>query len=79
MPHFVSAHLLSALKLGEKLVNFLVEPKVGTKWPSNLPKFESRADAIVVCKELCKEQFLLRSEKVGKGELQVRTMRIVSR
>jgi len=54
---------------GEKLVNFLVEPKKGTKWPSNLPKFESRQDAVLVCKDLCKNQFLLRSEKRGKGEL----------
>jgi hypothetical protein len=56
---------------GEKLVNFLVEPKKETKWPTNLPKFSTRADAIVVCKELCKHQFLLRSEKEGKGELGV--------
>lgn len=59
-------------KTGEKLVNFLVEPKKGTKWPSNLPRFETRQDAISVCKELCKRQFLLRSEKRGKGELGVR-------
>jgi translocation protein SEC62 len=59
-------------KTGEKLVNFLVEPKKGTKWPSNLPRFETRQDAIAVCKELCKQQFLLRSEKRGKGELGVR-------
>lgn len=54
---------------GEKLVNFLVEPKRGTKWPKNLPKFESRQDAIAVCKELCNLQFILRCEKQGKGEL----------
>lgn len=57
---------------GEKLVNFLVEPKKGTKWPSNLPKFESRPQAIQVAKELCNNQFLLRAEKRGKGELAVR-------
>jgi translocation protein SEC62 len=61
---------------GEKLVNFLVEPKKGTKWPTNLPKFASRSDAILVCKELCKQQFLLRSEKRGKGELDVRILRL---
>ncbi|EEC47295.1 predicted protein [Phaeodactylum tricornutum CCAP 1055/1] len=60
---------------GEKLVNFLVEPKKGTKWPTNLPKFASRSDAILVCKELCKQQFLLRSEKRGKGELDVARVR----
>ena len=57
---------------GEKLVNFLLEPKKGTKWPSKLPKFANRQAAIAVCKELCKNQFLLRSEKRGKGELGVR-------
>lgn len=54
---------------GEKLVNFLVEPKKGTKWPTNLPKFENRQDAIAVCRELCKVQYMIRSEKRGKGEL----------
>jgi translocation protein SEC62 len=54
---------------GEKLVNFLVEPKMGTKWPKNLPRFENRQDAIAVCKDLCTQQFLLRCEKRGKGEL----------
>lgn len=54
---------------GEKLVNFLVEPKKGTKWPTNLPRFENRQDAIVVCRDLCKVQYLLRAEKRGKGEL----------
>ena len=53
------------------MVNFLVEPKKGTKWPKDLPKFETRADAIVVCSEFCKQQFLIRSEKVARGELQV--------
>jgi len=54
---------------GEKLVNFLVEPKKGTKWPKNLPRFENRQDAIAVCKDICKLQYLLRCEKRGKGEL----------
>jgi len=49
----------------------LVEPKKGTKWPSNLPRFENRQDAVAVCKDLCKSQFLVRSEKQGKGELGV--------
>lgn len=57
--------------IGEKLVNFLVEPKKGTKWPKNLPRFDNRQDAIAVCKELCKLQFLLRCEKQGKGALGV--------
>lgn len=52
-------------------MNFLVEPKPGTKWPSNLPRFENRQDAIAVCKELCKLQFILRCERRGKGELGV--------
>ena len=57
---------------GEKLVNFMVEPKKGVKWPKELEKFKSRPDAIAVCKELCSRQFMHRSEKVGKGELEVR-------
>lgn len=56
---------------GEKLVNFLVEPKKGTKWPTNLPRFSSRLEAITACKVMCKNNFLLRSEKRGKGELGV--------
>jgi translocation protein SEC62 len=47
-----------------------VEPKKA-KWPKILPRFENRQDAIVVCKELCKLQFILRCEKRGKGELGV--------
>lgn len=54
---------------GEKLVNFLMEPKKGTKWPSNLPKFKTRQEAIAVCKELCALHFIHRSEKRGKGDL----------
>eukprot|EP00980_Cylindrotheca_fusiformis_P012633 scaffold3084_cov144-Cylindrotheca_fusiformis.AAC.81 len=60
---------------GEKLVNFLVEPKRGTKWPKKLPRFENRQDAIAVCKELCKLQFILRCEKRGKGELGMTRLR----
>lgn len=56
---------------GEKLVNFLVEPKKGAKWPKTLPRFTSRQEAIAVCKELCKEQFIHRSEKIGKGQLDI--------
>ena len=56
---------------GEKLVNFMVEPKKGTKWPKELPRFSSRPDAIAVCKELCTLQYILRGEKVAKGELEV--------
>ena len=65
--------LLHLHYVGEKLVNFLVEPKKGTKWPSKLPRFANRHEAIAVCKELCKSQYLLRSEKRGKGELDVRS------
>jgi translocation protein SEC62 len=54
---------------GEKLVNFLVEPKKGTKWPKDVPKFKSRQEAIAVCKSLCKLQFIHRSVKRGKGDL----------
>lgn len=56
---------------GEKLVNFLVEPKKGTKWPSNLPRFKTRQEAIAVCKDLCRYHFIHRSEKRGKGDLVV--------
>ena len=59
---------------GEKLVNFMVEPKKGTKWPKELPRFSSRPDAIAVCKELCNIQYIHRSEKVAKGELEVRSL-----
>lgn len=60
---------------GEKLVNFLVEPKKGTKWPTTLPKFTSREEAIEVCKDLCRLQFMHRSEKRGKGDLAVSRVR----
>lgn len=56
---------------GEKLVNFLVEPKKGTKWPKEIPKFKTRQEAIAVCKELCNYQFMHRSIKRGKGDLAV--------
>jgi translocation protein SEC62 len=59
------------MKKGEKLVTFLLEPKKGIKWPSDLPRFESRQQAIDVCKDLCKYQFMHRSEKRGKGDLTV--------
>jgi len=54
---------------GEKLVNFMVEPKKGTKWPKKLPKFKTRTEAIAVCKELCNYQYMHRSIKRGKGDL----------
>jgi len=60
---------------GEKLVNFLLEPKKGSKWPKNLPRFKERHEAIAVCKELCRVQFIHRSEKTGKGELSVSRLR----
>ena len=74
IPHLRLCNLPSqrVISTGEKLVNFLVEPKKGTKWPKELPKFKSRPDAIAVCKELCNRQYMHRSEKVGKGELEVR-------
>lgn len=52
-------------------MNYLLEPKKGTKWPKKLPRFENRQDAIAVCKELCNLQFLLRCERRGKGDLGV--------
>ena len=54
-------------------MNFMMEPKKGVKWPKDLPRFKSRQEAIIVCKELCKEQFIHRSEKIGKGQLDVST------
>jgi len=60
---------------GEKLVNFLINPKKGIKWPKKLPRFESRQEAIGVCKELCNLQFIHRSEKRGKGELVISRIR----
>jgi hypothetical protein len=49
----------------------MVEPKKGTKWPKNLPKFKNRTEAIAVCKELCNYQYMHRSIKRGKGDLVV--------
>ena len=69
--HFPYTYTPHAHKIGEKLVNFMVEPKKGTKWPKELPKFKTRSDAIAVCKDLCARQFMHRSEKVAKGELEV--------
>lgn len=54
---------------GEKLVNFMVEPKKGTNWPKKLPRFKTRQQAIAVCKELCNYQYMHRSIKRGKGDL----------
>ena len=65
-----TCHML-IIFVGEKLVNFLVEPKKGTKWPKILPRFNDRTQAIAVCKELCNLQYILRCEKLGKGELGV--------
>jgi len=56
-------------------VNYLVEPKKGTNWPKNLHRFQDRQEAIAVCKKLCKIQFILRSEKLGKGELEMSRVR----
>jgi len=53
----------------------MVEPKKGTRWPTELPKFKSRQEAIAVCKELCAGHYMHRSEKVGKGELEVSRVR----
>lgn len=60
---------------GEKLVNFLVEPKKGTKWPKDLPRLDDRHEAIAICKDLCRYQYIHRSEKLGKGELSVSRVR----
>jgi len=68
---FFGSLLINQRRSGEKLVNFLIEPTKGTKWPSKLPKIGSRPEAIAICKELCKLQFIHRSEKAGKGELEV--------
>jgi len=56
---------------GDKLVNFLVETKKGVKWPTNLPRIKTRPEAIALCKELCRYQFIHRSEKRGKKELAI--------
>eukprot|EP00566_Odontella_aurita_P018621 CAMPEP_0113555196 /NCGR_PEP_ID=MMETSP0015_2-20120614/16578_1 /TAXON_ID=2838 /ORGANISM="Odontella" /LENGTH=331 /DNA_ID=CAMNT_0000456437 /DNA_START=642 /DNA_END=1637 /DNA_ORIENTATION=+ /assembly_acc=CAM_ASM_000160 len=56
---------------GEKLVDFLVEPKKGSKWPPNLPRFKTRQEANTVCKDLCRYLFIHRSDKRGKGDLVV--------
>jgi translocation protein SEC62 len=56
---------------GEKLVTFLLEGKKGSKWPKDLPRFKSRNEAIFVCKNLCSNQFIHRSERVAKGELEI--------
>jgi len=60
---------------GEKLVSFLINPKKGSKWPKGLPRFESRQEAIAVCKELCSLEFIHRSEKRGKGDLTISRIR----
>lgn len=60
---------------GEKLVNFLVEPKKGSKWPVKLPRVENRTEAIAICKELCRIQYIHRSEKRGKGDLVISRVR----
>lgn len=57
-------------------MNFMVEPKKGTKWPKNLPRFKTRQEAIAVCKELCNYQYMHRSVKRGKGDLVVSTIGI---
>lgn len=49
----------------------MLEPKKGTKWPKDLPKFKTRQEAIAVCKELCNYQYIHRSIKRGKGDLTV--------
>jgi len=56
---------------GEKLVNFMVEPKKGTKWPKNLPRFKTRNEAIAICVEMCNCQYMHRSIKRGKGDLAI--------
>lgn len=60
---------------GEKLVSFMAEPKKEVKWPKDLPRFKSRQEATAVCKELCKLQFIHRSEKRAKGELTISKVR----
>lgn len=48
---------------GEELVSFLVEPKQGTKWPSDLPRLSSRHEALRVCKGIYKGHYLVRVEE----------------
>ena len=71
-------HSLFQSSTGEKLVNFMVEPKKGTKWPKDLPRFKTRQEAIAVCKELCNYQYMHRSIKRGKGDLVVSVIRMCS-
>lgn len=54
---------------GEKLVSYMLEPRKDAKWPKKLPRIQSRQEAIAICKELCRIQFIHRSEKQGKGQL----------
>mmetsp|Transcript_546 Transcript_546/g.728 ORF Transcript_546/g.728 Transcript_546/m.728 type:complete len:333 (+) Transcript_546:276-1274(+) len=61
---------------GEKLVDFMFEPKKGTKWPVKLPRFENRQEVVLVCKTLIKEQFLVPADKVAKGELELSNSRV---
>mmetsp|Transcript_20182 Transcript_20182/g.43575 ORF Transcript_20182/g.43575 Transcript_20182/m.43575 type:complete len:334 (-) Transcript_20182:92-1093(-) len=60
---------------GEKMVDFLFEPKKGTKWPDKLPRFENRQEVVAICKLLTKEQFIVQAEKVGKSELELLSAR----
>jgi len=54
---------------GEKLVNFLAEPKKKVNWPDKIPKFKSRQEAIDVCKTLSNLGYLHRCQKSSKGRV----------
>jgi len=56
---------------GEKIVNFLVEPKKKTKWPTQLPKFSSRNEALKVCQALAEQNYIRKVDKTGKGEVKL--------
>jgi hypothetical protein len=58
--------------LGEKLATYLVEPRKGVKWPKKVPRVKTRRQAIDICRNLCQESFIVRADKLGKGELKVR-------
>ena len=67
--HILFVFWFSVFETGEKLLNFLAEPKKKVKWPESIPKFSSRPEALAVCKKLNDIGYLHRCEKSGKGEV----------
>ncbi|GMI54431.1 hypothetical protein ScalyP_jg5921 [Parmales sp. scaly parma] len=51
---------------GEKLLHFLVIPKKG-RWDAKIPRVENREQALVICKELLKMEYIARVTKEDKG------------